>query len=153
MLQIRNKVFETNSSSTHSISIDKNAVSIPDTIELHYDEYGTITISDHLKNYLYTAILCHDISIQEDPEFYQNESLYLPKLKAFFDKYKVKYDMQEPYVWSFGYVDTGHLDDEGHYFNNELLEVMFNNENQDEAEHMMKQCFFGDSDVYIDVQR
>lgn len=153
MLHIRNKVFETNSSSTHSISIDKNAAPIPDEIELHYDEYGTVTISDHLKNYLYTAILCHDTSIEEDPEFYVGESLYLPKLKAFFDKYNVKYNMQEPYVWYFDDIDTGHLDDEGYYFNNELLEMMFNNDNQEEAEYMIKQCFFGDSSVYIDVNR
>ena len=61
--QIRRSVFETNSSSTHSISIVREPTNIhfPTTLEFNVGEFGWEwkTYSDYLSkaSYLYTAIL------------------------------------------------------------------------------------------------
>lgn len=153
MLQIRSGVFETNSSSTHTLSIATRTQDIPDEIHLHFDEYGIESGLYSLKNYLYTAILNHDEFVKEYPEDHRNEPLYLPKLKNFFDKYNVAYYMEEPYVTAWGYVNMGYLDDDGDYFDNPLLERMFDNDDEIEAEDTMMKCFFGNSYVDVEVDR
>ena len=58
MIQIRQSVFETNSSSTHSIVIPKKTNRTEQYIEFHIDVYGweNKTVTD-TASYLYTAIL------------------------------------------------------------------------------------------------
>ena len=58
MIQIRSNVFETNSSSTHSICIQKKPVDADYSyIAFHAGEYGWEERIVNLGNYLYTAII------------------------------------------------------------------------------------------------
>lgn len=88
MIQIRNGVFETNSSSTHSICIQKKPVDADYSyIAFHTGEYGWGERIVSLGNYLYTAILCLD------PE---GEKGYLSKLKSILDAHHIHYEFESP---------------------------------------------------------
>ena len=101
MYQIRNGVFETNSSSVHSICIGKSPVEIPkwEIVKFTIGEYGweNATVVD-TASYLYTGIL----SLGREKE-------YLPKLKSMLDDMGVKYEFDTPHFdkWGleYGYVD------------------------------------------------
>ena len=56
MINIRKRVFETNSSSTHSICISKDTPIKSDTITLRRDEYGWEEGCYDLADYFYTAV-------------------------------------------------------------------------------------------------
>lgn len=90
MLQIRGSVFETNSSSTHSICISKADVKIPKdyTVRFHLDEYGWgfDTVTD-TASYLYTAIMDGPVNLVD---------FRLEKLKELLDSIGVKYIFDEP---------------------------------------------------------
>lgn len=65
MLQIRKGVFETNSSSTHSICIAKDVeVSIPRSIHFSFGEFGwerdTLSTPLEKASYLYTGLVAND---------------------------------------------------------------------------------------------
>lgn len=81
MIQIRRNVFETNSSSTHSICIAKsNDYVIPGYLHFTIGEFGWeerfIYNEDELASYLYTAILCcYDEKEREDFKNYIYEVL------------------------------------------------------------------------------
>ena len=107
--QIRSSVFETNSSSTHSIAISKAPVVIGKTIHFGIGEFGWENDCADTADYLYTAIL------------EQNNSLeLLDKLKKILDKHNIEYTFEEPeyhrnsdgsynYNWMiYGYIDHGH---------------------------------------------
>jgi hypothetical protein len=104
MKQIRSNVFETNSSSTHSIAISKKPVVIGKYIYFDIGEYGWENDVADTANYLYTAILAQD-----------NRDDLLDKLKKILDKYSIKYEFKEPLwrqssigddVWlEYGYID------------------------------------------------
>lgn len=57
MIQIRNGVFETNSSSTHSICISKKPVDADGChVDFHFGEFGWENDDADVADYLYTAI-------------------------------------------------------------------------------------------------
>lgn len=88
MIQIRNGVFETNSSSTHSICIQKKPVDADYSyIAFHAGEYGWEERIVNLGNYLYTAILCLDPA---------GEKEYLSKLKSILDAHHIHYKFEFP---------------------------------------------------------
>ena len=132
--QIRKNVFETNSSSTHSIAISKKPVVIGKSIRFNIGEFGWENSCANPADYLYTAIL------------EQNERLdLLDKLKEILNKHSIKYEFEEPtyhtsdngeYSWlSYGYVD--------HSFEvRELIFALLDDED------LLMRYLFGDSMVY-----
>lgn len=87
--QIRKGVFETNSSSTHSICISKTPVNDVSGrfIEFNLGEYGFEFEEYDAADYLYTAIICQD----------DCDELLL-KLKQILDKHNISYKMQKPTI-------------------------------------------------------
>lgn len=123
MIQIRRNVFETNSSSTHSLAVpqDYNTYSIKKKkINFHLGSYGRPSkpVKANPADYLYTAIMqdvcwfmwgdgfteeARDaiISSSDTPDWrnYCPEAVNrLNKLKAILDEYHIKYEFEEP-VW------------------------------------------------------
>lgn len=81
---VHNGVFETNSSSVHSICISKAPVNPKgQTIGFYLGEFGWENETYRASNYLYTAIMCQ----------YNSEEL-LDKLKSILDKYEIDYTFQ-----------------------------------------------------------
>lgn len=78
-------MFETNSSSVHSICISKKPVGNVKgkKIVFYLGEYGWENSADNTADYLYTAIMCR----------YNSEEL-LDKLKSILDKYEIDYTFQ-----------------------------------------------------------
>lgn len=132
MRQIRRNVFETNSSSTHSIVISKAPVTVGKHIYFGIGEYGWENDCVNITDYLYTAILCMDDS----------EEL-LEKLKGILDRHSIEYEFQEPvyirdedYEW----LDNGYIDhscDTRKFINAVLSD-----------DDMLMRCLFGNSCVY-----
>lgn len=86
--QIRNSVFETNSSSVHSISISKQPIgNIPKFVNFNIGEYGWENGTADTADYLYTAII-----IQDNPEALLN------RLKEILDKYEIEYCFKNRYM-------------------------------------------------------
>ena len=123
MIQIRRNVFETNSSSTHSLAVpqDYNTYNIKKKkINFHLGYYGRPSkpVKANPADYLYTAIMqdvcwfmwgdgfseeARDaiISSSDTPDWrkYCHEAVNrLNKLKAILDEYHIKYEFEEP-VW------------------------------------------------------
>lgn len=108
MIKIRKSVFETNSSSTHSICISKQPVDINKNDEIYFDigGFGWEHEKVNIKDYLYTAILCFD-----------DRDKLLEKLKRILDKNNIKYKFKEPdlkeYEYDgkkYKYLDNGGID-------------------------------------------
>lgn len=125
MLQIRNGVFETNSSSTHSICISKAPVKVPvgETIHFHLSKFGweNACVSD-TATYLYTSILSYD-------------QAYLVTLKAMLDELGVDYQFENPRDVEWWYVD--HSEELGAF-----LVAVLNDKD------MLARYLFGDSCIY-----
>ena len=123
MIQIRRNVFETNSSSTHSLAVpqDYNTYNIKKKkINFHLGSYGRPSkpVKANPADYLYTAIMqdvcwfmwgdgvteeARDaiISSSDTPDWRKHcpEAVNrLDKLKAILDEYHIKYEFEEP-VW------------------------------------------------------
>lgn len=108
MIQVRKGVFETNSSSTHSICIFKGEPKFSKYVEFHLGEWGWETsIETDTASYLYTAIIC--CFDKEDSD------IYLEHLKQYLEHNNIEYSMEDP-VWkvsgdemysSSGYIDHG----------------------------------------------
>lgn len=135
MKQIRNNVFETNSSSTHSICISKKPVLADGHfIHFHIGEYGWENDCVDTADYLYTAILEQ-----------HNSNELLDKLKAILDKYSIKYEFDEP-LWhkpSVGegtWLEYGYIDHS--YELGDFLDIVLSNED------LLMRYLFGDSCVY-----
>ena len=134
MIQIRSSVFETNSSSTHSIAISKKPVAAGKYIRFCIGEFGWENGVANTADYLYTAILEQN-----------NSSELLNKLKEILDKYSIEYKFEEPryekssysdYEYlAYGYIDHG-------YELGDFLEAVLNNED------LLMRYLFGDSTVY-----
>lgn len=132
--QIRSSVFETNSSSTHSIAISKAPVVAGKRIHFCIGEFGWENDIANTADYLYTAIL-------EQDEW----DVLVDKLKKVLDKHSVEYTFEEPvfrfsddgkYKWlEYGYID--HSDELGDFIN-----AIFSNED------LLMRYLFGDSTVY-----
>ncbi len=82
---IRNGMFETNSSSVHSICISKKPVGDVKgkKISFYLGEYGWENSTVDTPDYLYTAIMCQSLS-----------DYLLDKLKSILDKYEIDYTFQ-----------------------------------------------------------
>jgi len=109
MRQIRKGVFETNSSSTHSIAIPKtHAEKYPNVIHFGIGEFGWEFEEVDPADYLYTAILAYYTKPSEREE-------KLNELKAALDAHDIRYTMDKPAFWhSEGsdayYLDNGYID-------------------------------------------
>lgn len=106
MIQIRKSVFETNSSSTHSICISKDHVEPKDRIDFHIGYYEWENDKVNAADYLYTAILCAGSN-----ETWKDD---VDKLKSFLDKNNVEYSFEEPVWyhsdWGDTYLENGTID-------------------------------------------
>ena len=132
--QIRSSVFETNSSSTHSIAISKAPVVIGKYIYFGIGEFGWENGTADTADYLYTAILEQD-----------NSSELLDKLKEILDKHLIEYKFAEPryeksaygeYEYlAYGYIDHG-------YELGDFIDAVLNDED------LLMRYLFGYSTVY-----
>ena len=130
MKQIRCNVFETNSSSTHSIAISKTPV-LADGCHIHFyiGEYGWENDCVDTANYLYTAIL-----LMEDSED------LLEKLKAILDRHQISYEFEEPEYSEGGWLEGGYIDHS--YETREFIDAVLADDD------MLLRCLFGNSYVY-----
>ena len=134
MKQIRRNVFETNSSSTHSICISKKPVTIGKHLYFGIGEYDWSHDCVDIVDYLYTAILEQDDSVE-----------LLEKLKSILDTYSISYEFKEPeYSYSddgkWRCLENGHID---HYDETrEFIEAVLADED------LLMRCLFGNSCVY-----
>lgn len=106
MKQIRKGVFETNSSSTHSIAIPKeHAKEYPNVIHFGIGEFGWAFTEEDPADYLYTAILAHYHNPNERAE-------KLDRLKAVLEAHDIRYTMDRPIFWDSDvrYLDNGYID-------------------------------------------
>ena len=121
---VRKNVFETNSSSTHSIAISKNTpTEFPKSITFSKGEYGWECEEYSVPDYLYTAIT-------ESP----HEGEYLEKLKQTLDKNGIEYSFDTDESWYPG-IDHG-------YELEDFLEAVFSDED------LLLRCLFGEGTVY-----
>lgn len=158
---IRNGMFETNSSSVHSICISKKPVDDVRGRKLNFylGEYHWEHESVDTKDYLYTAIMCQG----------EREEL-LDKLKFILDKHGVNYTFEPAKIktWTsesgrvHSYCENGGIDhsDETIEFiyavlsdEDLLLRCLFNDESvvytgNDNCEHDYEGCFAGCKDCY-----
>lgn len=133
--QIRNSVFETNSSSTHSIAISKKKPVIGNSIHFGIGEFGWENDCVNTADYLYTAIL----------EQYDEADELLDKLKEILDRHSIDYSFEEPsyYTSSNGidrWLDYGYVD-----HSDEIREFIFAVLND---EDLLMRYLFGNSNVY-----
>ena len=91
MIQIRSNVFETNSSSTHSLCISKKQpIGKPLHMEFYLGWFEWNTGEYSLSDYIYTAIMIHDIR-------YKDEKPWLPRLRSFLIENDVTWYFDDPY--------------------------------------------------------
>lgn len=134
MKQIRLNVFETNSSSTHSIAISKKHPVIGNYIWFGIGDFGWENDCVDRADYLYTAILEQD----------ERDEL-LERLKSVLDSHSIEYEFSKPkyYMSSNGvdkWLDNGHIDHSG-----EIREFIFA---VLDDEDLLMRYLFGDSCVY-----
>ena len=128
--QIRSSVFETNSSSTHSIAIPKNGVAIGKSISFSIGEYGWENACVDAADYLYTAILyAYSFTVAEEK---------IEHLKRILDKHNVSYKFEDPKYktnrWG-TYIESGYIDHVNEC--TEFIESVLNDED------MLMRCLFG----------
>lgn len=131
--QIRKSVFETNSSSTHSIAISKKPVTIGKSIHFGIGEFGWENDCVDTADYLYTAILEQD-----------DRDDLLDRLKEMLDNHSIEYKFEEPKYWIADdgdkYLDEGYVDHAGG--TREFIDAVLSDDD------MLMRCLFGDSCVY-----
>lgn len=137
MIQIRSEVFETNSSSTHSICIQKKPVDADYrsiTFALGYYGWGMQTVN--FADYLYTAIMSDEIE--------RERKCYMTKLKSILDAHHISYRFEEPefeYYDGGSYLQNGGVD---HWFEAKyLIDAVLDDENM-----LLRGLFGEDSIVY-----
>lgn len=92
MIQIRNGVFETNSSSTHSLCISKEeVVDKPLHMEFYLDYFGWEERECSPSDYIYTAIVLHDTYVDEG-----KKNKWLPRLRSFLIENGVTWYFENP---------------------------------------------------------
>lgn len=133
MKQIRRGVFETNSSSTHSICISKAPVTVGEYVLFGVGEYGWEDDCVDIVDYLYTAIL----------EQSDRDEL-LTKLKNILDNHNIKYKFKTPKYWTSSsgnkYLDDCGIDHAGE--TRDFIDAVLSDDD------MLMRCLFGDSCVY-----
>ena len=112
MKQIRRNVFETNSSSTHSIAIPKKC-EVPRSVNLYTDDFGWAFEEVNAVTYFYTAIYetsYTEVEVQEKIE----------RLTSILESHGIEYDFSTPryHIWDYdgreyislddGYIDHGY---------------------------------------------
>ena len=127
MIQVRNGVFETNSSSTHSIAVQKAMPSrYPDTVYFEIGEYGWEFETVDPADYLYTAILClyNKDTVQEKCAHIENV-LSAIGVKCHFQKQKWK-----TYTYSDGTTSTYevHADIDHGYETSHFVETLMSDD-------------------------
>lgn len=137
MIQIRQSVFETNSSSIHSICISKAKPVLPDAIGFEFGEYGWGCGAVSTPNYIYTAIF-----IMDEPK----RTECFEKLKKIMEKNGIEAAYEEPtfhesewdgevYKWfDSGYIDHG-------YELESFIEELLDNED------LLLRCLFSSGSV------
>lgn len=158
--QVRCGVFETNSSSTHSIAIPKNA-HIPDHVSFHIGEFGWGWEQEDAADYLYTAIY-----VTSDTESEAKKKL--AKLENILNERGISYHFGRVVTSTshyqnedYFYLDNGYIDHgyELAYFVDELLNdgdkcvrfiseglVFTGNDNSDTEER----CFIERTEEYLE---
>lgn len=101
--QIRSSVFETNSSSTHSIAIPRHCEPT-NYVNFNTDEFGWGFEEVDAADYFYTAI--YETSYTEEE---LNEKL--DRLKNILDEYGIDYNLREPetHIWHDNYENRDYL--------------------------------------------
>jgi len=128
--KIRHGVFETNSSSMHSICISKEVVNkYPDSVYFGFGDYGwsSDTVYD-TASYLYTGIV-------------ENEMMdCIDNIKKILDKQNISYIFEDPRNDKYGFFDSGYVDhcDELRCFINDVCQ------NEDK----LLRYLFGNSVIY-----
>lgn len=125
MIQIRSNVFETNSSSTHSICIPKKTKTTMNYVDFGLGEFGWENSEADPASYLYTAILCgYD---------YDEAMEKLDRLTDILNRHDIAYRFEKP-KWEFSRYDghaylsydSGYVDHA--YETNELVETLLDDE-------------------------
>lgn len=130
MIQIRNNVFETNSSSTHSICIAKKPVDADGChVDFYIGEFGWSYDEVDPGDYLYTSILMFD-----------DWKELLGKLKDILDCHTISYTFERPIFDEDGWLENGCVDHGGE--TREFIEAVLNDED------MLMRLLFGNSVVY-----
>lgn len=134
-VSIRQNVFETNSSSVHSICISKKPIKEITKGEIHFflGEFGWEFDKVNKYDYLYTAIMLSD-----------KHETYMNKLRAVLEEYNVKYIFERPrYSGSgdYAYLDNGSIDHS--WDTEEFLEAIFS-----DVDMLLRYLFNDDSAVY-----
>lgn len=133
MRQIRNNVFETNSSSIHSIAISKEPVAgLPESIYFCLGGYGWEFDDVSPASYLYTAIMTIYDKKDRDNK--------LNKLKSILDSRGIKYEFETPKFGSGGWLKNGYID------HSENLDMFIETVLSDED--MLMRLLFGNSCVF-----
>ena len=114
MIKIRKNVFETNSSSTHSIAISKKKPVIPNFISFSLGEYGGEVDEVDAKDYLWTAICLSE-----------NYADYRDHLENFLYARGIKYHFEEP---KFGEWGCNNATIDHHYDTLEFVNACMNND-------------------------
>lgn len=105
MIQIRKNVFETNSSSVHSVCIANGdrLINIPSSVFFTFGEFGwevrTLYSVEEKASYLYQAIF----DTTEDNEWLREK--YIENIKQFCENNGVECDFQEYSKDVYGYID------------------------------------------------
>lgn len=130
MIQIRSNVFETNSSSVHSLCISKEPYEIPiNVVDFIPEYYGWDEGSALPTSYLITALYCNGM---ED---------MIPRLKGILDKHGMHYVIHQPEKNSYGW--CGHCDID---HSNDL--IGFLNDIMNDEDKLLRFLFSKDSIVY-----
>lgn len=134
-MQIRKSVFETNSSSTHSICISKAKPKINHDVIVGFEigEYGWMNDTVDIKDYLYTAINCQT-----------DRDELMAQLKAILDKNNIKYYFGKVKLETYSgstFLENGSIDHS--WETRDFIDVVLSDEDM-----LMRLIFNDDSVVY-----
>lgn len=122
MKQIRKGVFETNSSSTHSICIAKDAeLTIPKSLHFSFGKFGwecdTLYSVSEKASYLYTGLMANKRKDDVDKiiELLKDKGIDVTTEEPIYKKYTYEGNDGGEYIDNGGYVD--HSNDMGYFLN------------------------------------
>lgn len=127
-IQLRKNVFETNSSSIHSICISKDdSYTLPESCKFELKQYGWGPDYEYnVGNYLYTALA------------YMHRTDEMDKLKEILERHNVKTEFEpSPSDSDYFYIDHPGLE--------ELIEYLF----KDENENVLLSFLFGNKSMVL----
>lgn len=126
MKKIRKNVFETNSSSTHSICIAKDVeLTMPESLHFEFGEFGwecnTLYSVYEKASYLYTGLIANERKKDFDKilDVLKNKGIDVSAEEPIYKKYTYKGSESKKYVENGGYVDHS---DQLIYFLNAICE-------------------------------